>query len=136
AGLIATNGDVPLSMNQLATADDVAEFLIDESRSFSGHVTIGFDKPYNKLIISSGAEVEAEGYQLAVGHSGGAPYNSLDVGGVGTQLRVKTLYVGNNGSNGNIATIHEGGVVVALQQAVIGNQTAASNNSLLISDAG
>jgi len=102
----------------------------------SGDLILGQNGSGNLMTISSNAIVTVYGLNsgIVIGQSNGSSNNSMVVTGSSTLTGSLDLYVGLGGSGNNL-TISEGGQV-ANSNGWIGYDNTASNNSVLVTDAG
>jgi T5SS/PEP-CTERM-associated repeat protein len=109
----------------------------------AGDLVIGYDGSGNSLTISNGATVVVQANQgdgMVIGLSVGSSNNNILVTGTNANGTASTLSIGANlylggGGSGNNLTISEG-AQVANSNGWIGYNNTASNNSVLVSDAG
>ncbi|MBI5820984.1 MAG: hypothetical protein HZA88_18595, partial [Verrucomicrobia bacterium] len=128
-GGVGVIGNASLSSNNIGIVTGAGSLWTN-----SADLTVGNDGSFNQLTIAnSGTVFGANGY---VGNNAGAGNNALlvtDSGSVWSNSG--QLYVGRSGS-GNSLTIANGAGVFSGNGCYIGYNSAASNNSLLVTDLG
>ena len=96
-------------------------------------VAVGFlGSSGNSLVISNGAIATAD--EGIIGHETNSSNNTALVAGAGSMWTNGNLYVGSYGS-GNSLTISNGGIAASVL-GIIGFQTTALNNTVLVTGAG
>jgi T5SS/PEP-CTERM-associated repeat protein len=96
-------------------------------------LSIGYNGLNNTLTIQNGGQgVNANGY---IGYNSGSSNNTVIVAGSGSVWSNSSLYIGRSGSS-NALNISNSGRVFTYWDTDIGSSGGASNNSVLVTDAG
>lgn len=98
---------------------------------------IGYNGPFNRLVINNGAQVlSGGGYDGFVGYGANSSNNTVLVDGSGSALKIQggRLYFGYSGS-GNSLVISNGGLTTCFG-AYIGTDFGSSQNAVLVTDNG
>ena len=139
AGIVQTDGNVPLLMDTGGTAEDPARYIIGDTGAYawgnSGQSPkIGENASYNHLVVQNGSTVTTFG--AYVGYGGSSDFNSLTITGGGSGWSGSQISVGSSGSNNTLVVENGAFMSIGLTSVVIGANAGADNNSVIVRGTG
>jgi len=105
----------------------------------SGGLVIGDSGSGNSMSVEAGADVASAGSAVALGYNVGSSNNSILVDGTGSTLASSSDLIVGFGGSGNSVVVSNGGTLTNSQYTsggVIGLNSGANNNSVLVSGSG
>jgi hypothetical protein len=149
ATVIATDFDLPASMDAGGTDVDPAEYVFGNAFGISGEswgsdIFLGETESWNELLIQNNSEFDIGGLNSSsyIGYDNQSDNNNLGVDGSDLELRV-TTYVGYHGSN-NSLTLRAGSRMLLYNASDIfyigygfqGTEEWGSNNTVTVTGSG